>query len=264
MCILFIAVNKNPQYPLIIAANRDESFARPTTSSGFWPQFPDVLAGKDLEAGGSWMGVSTSGHIAALTNIRDPQKVAADRQSRGKLVLDYLKQADHAGSPSGYLQWLRKHRQGFNGYNLLFGRYQPKNGVQLHIYNNHQNSHKTLKTGVYGLSNADINSPWPKTSRGVQALSDNLDAIVPGDEKLFALLKDARQADDTDLPETGVPREWEKRLSSIFIRGEDYGTRSSTLLLMDNAGHLHWSERTFNNQGEAQKTISFTSRVQHS
>jgi uncharacterized protein with NRDE domain len=260
MCILFIAVNKNPQYPLIIAANRDEFFARPTASSGFWPDFPDVLAGKDLEAGGSWMGVSTKGRIAALTNIRDPQKIAPDRHSRGKLVLDYLKPAPHADSSSDYLHWLKQQRKNFNGYNLLFGQYLPETGVQLQVYNNHQNSHMTLEAGVYGLSNADINSHWPKTSRGVQALSQSLNDTEPGDEKLFALLKDPQQAEDADLPETGVPREWEKRLSSIFIRGEDYGTRSSTLLLIDKNGHLHWSERTFDNRGEAQKTISFSSR----
>ncbi|GGD54697.1 NRDE family protein [Lacimicrobium alkaliphilum] len=262
MCILFIAVNKNPHYPLVIAANRDEFFARPTAQSGFWPDSPEVLAGKDLEAGGSWMGVTTHGRIAALTNIRDPKRMVANRKSRGKLVLDYLKQAEHAATPKGYLQWLEQCREAFNGYNLLFGQYRPGSGVQLNVYNNHTNSHTTLDTGIYGLSNADINSPWPKTSRGVQALSANLDNIQPEDERLFSILKDAQQANDADLPETGIPREWEKQLSSIFIRGEDYGTRSSTLLLMDNKGHLHWSERTFNNQGEATKTISFSSHFE--
>ncbi|WP_088328952.1 NRDE family protein [Lacimicrobium sp. SS2-24] len=262
MCILFLALNQHPDYPLVIAANRDEFFARPTASSGFWADTPSVLAGRDLQAGGTWMGLNTGGRIAALTNIRAPQSVVADRQSRGKLVTDYLRQVPHAESSKTYQAWLARHKQDFNGYNLVFGHYTKEQGVRLHVYNNHQNRHEALKDGIYGLSNADIDSPWPKTTRGINALAEALTDEAPDDERLFTLLKDTQQADDALLPDTGIPRDWEKRLSAIFVEGEDYGTRSSTLLFIDNKGGFRWAERTFDQQGQAVKTLEIHSHFQ--
>ncbi|NCP63249.1 MAG: NRDE family protein [Paraglaciecola sp.] len=239
MCILFVAVQQHPKYPLIIAANRDEFFARPTQASGFWPAAPEVLAGLDQQAGGTWMGVNKNGYVAALTNIRDPKTIRTDVISRGHLVSQYLIEP-----PQHYHLDLHATREQYNGYNLLYGHWQ-----QLQVYNNHLDQHYALHPGVYGLSNASLNSPWPKIAKGtdkLQAYCQDPHAIHT--EQLFELLFDSSLAPDHELPETGVPKDWEKRLSAIFIRGLDYGTRSSTVLTIDNQGVLDWHERSFNNQ----------------
>ncbi|GGF81585.1 NRDE family protein [Alteromonas lipolytica] len=238
MCIIFVALNQHPQYPLIIAANRDEFYQRPTQPSHWW-QSPPILAGKDLSAGGSWMGMSRSGHIAALTNIRDPNRVKTQVRSRGELVVDYLRQTM---PESQFSQELAANRDAYNGYNLLFGHL-----TCLQVYHNHSNSFTRLENGFHGLSNAALNTPWPKITRGITALSDYIGKhtdIEP--DTLFALLADNTLAARSELPDTGVPLEWEQRLSSIFIRSEEYGTRSSTLVLLDHQYNVSWLEREFN------------------
>ena len=237
MCILFIAVKQHEHYPLIIAANRDEFFVRPTVHSHFWPASPNILAGVDQQASGTWMGVNTQGHIAALTNIRAPNNVQANAISRGLLVKNYLQ------NPSGYsVADMQNTRNHYNGYNLLFGRWDD-----LKVYNNHQNQLNSLSTGVYGLSNASLNIPWPKINKGILGLSHYCQSGHSiKDEDLFTLLLDNTQASDAQLPKTGVPLEWERKLSSIFVRSEGYGTRSSTLLKVDINHHVSWLERTYN------------------
>ena len=240
MCILFVAVNQHKDYPLIIAANRDEFFDRPTSPSAFWEGDPDLLAGKDEQAGGTWMGINRSGRIAALTNIRDPQKINIEATTRGELVSHYLQGKQQVND---YLKCLQNTRDNYNGYNLLFGPWQD-----LSVYNNHLNQTQKLSTGVYGLSNASLNSPWPKISKGTFKLEEYCHDGHPIEtDKLFALLKDSTQAADAHLPQTGIPLVWERRLSSIFILGEEYGTRSSTILLIDKNQHVTWQERSFDN-----------------
>lgn len=241
MCILFIAVKQHPKFPLIIAANRDEFYQRPTLSSDFWPDYPELLAGKDLEAGGTWMGVTRQGYISALTNIRAPHLNRDKARSRGHLVLDYLTRSDLR---EGYVQRLHKGRESYNGYNLLYGKW-----YDLAVYNNHEDSLQFLDSGFYGLSNANLNSPWPKINAGVQALKDyceNSQTIAP--EMLFSLMRNEEKAEDHLLPKTGVPAIWEKQLSSIFINIEGYGTRASTLFWVDERQNAFWQERTFDEQ----------------
>jgi uncharacterized protein with NRDE domain len=251
MCILFIAVKQHPQYPLIIAANRDEFFNRPTRFSEFWSEYPDLLAGKDIEAGGTWMGVNKKGYIAALTNIRDPKRNQADAITRGKLPFDYLTSEK---TDDETIQQLTETRNQFNGYNLLFGTWQD-----LKVYNNHLDQVRHLSDGVYGLSNADLNSNWPKINLGVRALESYCQQSQILDvDKLFTLLKDTTQPDDDALPQTGVPLEWERHISSIFIPGSHYGTRSSTLLTLDQEQQLYWQERSFNEQSEQIDKREFT------
>ena len=241
MCILFVAVNQHKDYPLIIAANRDEFFARPTSPSKFWEHYPDQLSGIDEQAGGTWMGITRSGRMAALTNIRDPQKVNNEAITRGELVSHYLQGEQ---TIADYLTALQCSRDNYNGYNLLFGPWQD-----LSVYNNHLNQTQKLTTGVYGLSNASLNSPWPKINKGTFKLEEYCHDGHPIEtDKLFALLKDSTQAADTHLPKTGIPLDWERRLSSIFILGEEYGTRSSTILLIDKNQNVTWKERSFDNQ----------------
>lgn len=237
MCIVFVAVQQHPKFPLIIAANRDEFYNRPTSASQFWPDTPSVLAGKDLQAGGSWMGVTRNGYLAALTNIRDPSREKSNARSRGELVVNYLKSPQ---SIKDYYSSLSRNRDNYNGYNLIYGHYQ-----QLAVYNNFADRLTLLEPGVHGLSNAQINSPWPKIIGGTQALADYISSnhsLAP--ERLFDLLANEDKAPIDKLPNTGVPLEWEERLSSIFIRSEDYGTRSSTLLLINNNGYVNWYEKS--------------------
>ena len=245
MCILFIAVKKHPKFPLIIAANRDEFHPRPTRTSQFWDNYPNLLAGKDLSAGGSWMGVTRNGKVSALTNIRDPSRQNDNAKTRGELVTQFLNQ--NISQPD-YASALEKSTEDYNGYNLLFGTLSP---LELSVFNNHTLRHQQLSQGYYGLSNASLDKPWPKIERGKQALADYCESHQEIDTRvLFRLLGDNTQAEDEDLPETGVPYEWEKQLSSIFIRGERYGTRSSTILTVDNDNHVEWIEHTFNPEGQ--------------
>jgi uncharacterized protein with NRDE domain len=241
VCILFVAVQQHKDYPLIIAANRDEFFKRQTASSRFWPDSPHILAGRDLEAGGSWMGINQQGFLAALTNIRDPQQINPQARTRGELVSHYLQRPS-----KDYQQQLENSRQHYNGYNLLYGHWQ-----NLAVYNNQLNSLERLRPGYYGLSNANLNSPWPKVNKGVkqlQAYCQNGHNIESS--KLFELLLDNQQAPDYRLPKTGVPLDWERRLSAIFITGQDYGTRSSTVLKIDHNQQVYWRERSYSNDAQ--------------
>ncbi len=242
MCILFVANQQRADMPLIIAANRDEFYERPTSASHFWSEYPDMLAGKDLEAGGSWMGVTRQGRLAALTNVRSPAASRDNAQSRGELVTAFLN-SDKTLSQS--YRCLTHQRERYQGYNLLFGDIH-----QLAVYNNIEDRLVSLTQGIHGLSNATLNAPWPKVTRGMQALSHychNSEQVQADD--LFTLLADDKQADDEVLPDTGIEKQWEKRLSSIFIQSPQYVTRSSTVLLVDSNQQLYWREKQFDPEG---------------
>ena len=244
MCILFIAVDQSQEFPLVIAANRDEFHARPTAASGFWENNQHVLAGRDLQAKGTWMGVTRNGKVAALTNIRAPETIKTDAISR---MDEPLKQPT-------YLEALRANRHQYNGYNLVYGDVKS-----LAVYNNFEDTHATLTQGVYGLSNANLTTPWPKVTKGVASLTDYVSQNSQLDtEALFAILKDEDKASDHALPNTGIGYEWEKRLSSIFIQSPEYGTRTSTLLLVNSHQQIQWYERTFNPLGEVVGNQRFT------
>ena len=251
MCILFIAVNQHPKFPLIIAANRDEFHQRPTTNSRYWEDQPAILAGKDELAGGTWMGINRDGSLSALTNIRAPGREVENAITRGELVMNYLN--GKTKQRKKYAEVLSESRHKYNGYNLLFGDLN-----KLYVYNNFDDALVPLEDGVYGLSNASLNSPWPKIATGRDALARYCQhANVLDTEHLFELLKNNAPADDAALPKTGVPIEWERRLSSIFIQSDDYGTRSSTVLLVDHDKHVTWEERTFNPQAEQESVQHF-------
>ena len=248
MCILFIAVNQHPLYPLIIAANRDEFHARPTQAAHFWENDNNILAGKDLTAGGTWMGINTKGSIAALTNIRAPGKERENAITRGELVTNFINKNN---KQNDYLQTLRSTHDHYNGYNLLFG-----NIDQLQVYNSFEDTAYELEDGVYGLSNASLNSPWPKLDMGRSALANYCShADILSHEHLFELLGNNLPAKDEELPDTGIPLELEKKLSSIFIISPEYGTRSSTVLLVDKNKKVYWEERTFSNTGGLTNTV---------
>lgn len=236
MCLILAAWQAHPDYPLVVAANRDEFFARPTAPAQFWEEAPDVLAGRDLEAGGTWLGVTRRGRFAALTNFRDPACNKTGAPSRGKLVSGFLRGNQSA---QDYLRELDSVADRYNGFNLLFG---DRHG--LWCFSNCGEGERELAPGVYGLSNHLLDTPWPKVAHGKSALADAMDAL-PDEEPLFALLRDDSIAPDDALPRTGVSLEWERLLSASFVRSPAYGTRSSTVVLMDNSGNLRFAEQTF-------------------
>lgn len=254
MCILFIANQIRADYPLIIAANRDEFHARPTLPAHRWKNEPAIIAGKDQQAGGTWMGISALGYLAALTNIRGFSQSSTHTISRGQLVADYLITPSNADT---FLPATQRNRQRYEGYNLLFGHWRS-----LGVYNNRDNQFSALTPGVHGLSNDALNVPWPKVRSGIAALTaycEQTDNVAS--EDLFALLADTTPARDHELPDTGVPLAWEQRLSSIFIKSPEYGTRSSTILLVNQHGDATFIERTFDLNGRCtnqfETTISF-------
>jgi uncharacterized protein with NRDE domain len=219
MCLILVAWQAHPGYPLLVAANRDEFYARRTASADFWPESPQVLAGRDLEAGGTWLGITRQGRFAALTNYRDPSSHKPQAPSRGKLVADFLRGKD---SIDAYLDTLDA--TAYNGFNLLLG-----DGKQLIAFSNITMQRHELAPGVYGLSNALLDTPWPKVGAGKTALETALTAL-PDETALFRLLRDDTLHPDAALPATGVSLAWERLLSAAFIRSPDYGTRCSTVI----------------------------------
>jgi uncharacterized protein with NRDE domain len=241
MCLILFAHHAHQAYPLVVAANRDEWFRRPTAPAGFWPDAPEVFAGRDLEQRGTWLGITRRGRFAALTNFRDPGSNRPDAPSRGALVSEFLR-ADV--SPGEYLAGLRGEAALYNGFSLLAG-----DGASLAYFSNREGEIRRLESGVYGLSNSLIDVPWPKVQSGKARLAAALDGGGPDPEALLALLDDTDMAVDEALPSTGVSRDWERRLSSLRIVGDGYGTRSSTALLVGADGEVSFVERSFDQGG---------------
>ena len=236
MCLIFVAWRVHSDYPLVVAANRDEFFARPTAAAGFWRETPQILAGRDVDAGGTWMGVTRGGRFAALTNFRDPGQMRQNAPSRGALVADFL--AEHC-SAEAYLRQIATLGRDYNGYNLLLG-----DGESLWWASNVGGESRQLAPGIYGVSNHLLDTPWPKVGAGKTALTRALDDL-PDEQALFALLRDESVHPDEHLPETGVPLEWERLLSAAFVRSPAYSTRSSTTLVMQRDGSTVFDEQTW-------------------
>jgi uncharacterized protein with NRDE domain len=245
MCLVLIAWRASPEFPCVVAANRDEFHARPAARAEWWPDRPQILAGRDLKAGGTWLGVSRTGRFAALTNYRNPEQLrakapAADAPSRGALVTSML---ESGASVAEGLAYLREVGENYNGFNLIFS-----DGERLGIYESVTGTGRELGPGVYGLSNHLLDTPWPKVrhakSRLEAALLEKTDTAP-----LLALLRDDQPAPDEQLPQTGVSLEWERLLSSAFVRASDYGTRCSTIIRIDARGRAYFEEWSWDSVG---------------
>ena len=246
MCLIVLAYRCHPEFPLIVAANRDEFFQRPTAAADFWPDHPQVLAGRDLEQNGTWMGVSKSGRFAALTNVRDPKSIQPAAKSRGLIVSDFL-MGDIA--PATFVDELKERGQHYNGFNVIVA-----DADNLAYFNSVTLDSRTLIPGIYGLSNHRLDTPWPKITRGKAALERALSKDEQGLETdLFALLLDRERADDAALPDTGVGLDKERWLSPVFISGQEYGTRCSTVVMVG-ARQTLFVERSFDSTGEVTQT----------
>ena len=250
MCLILFSYNQHPKYPLILAANRDEFLNRPTAPAALWDDHPGLIAGRDLKAGGTWMGVTANLRFAAITNYRDPTSEKKNAPSRGHLVLDYLRDDMH---PEAYLEVLNKKADDYNGFNLLLG-----SGRGLWYYSNRENLVRKVEPGIHGLSNHLMNTPWPKVERGKAELSTIAANEAIDSDALITMLKDPQIAPDEALPSTGVPLEWERILSPMFIQAPNYGTRVSTALLIDKAGGVTFVERTIGQGNNPDSEVTHT------
>lgn len=238
MCLILLAYRTHPGLDLLVAANRDEYYDRPSTAPCFWEETPHLLAGRDLLAGGTWLGVTRQGRFGAVTNYRDPASVRNNAPSRGRLVSDFLQGEE---DPFRFLEGLRTRGDLYNGFNLVLG---DRKGF--YWYSNRDGRILKLSPGIYGVSNRLLDTPWPKVVRGKEMLEEALQG--PGSrltEGLFQILGDRTLPPDDSLPCTGVDLEWERTLSPIFISSPFYGTRSSTLLLMGKDRRALLLDRTF-------------------
>lgn len=252
MCLILLAYQVIPGVRLQLAANRDELFARPTQPAGWWADHPDILAGRDLTAGGTWLGVSRSGRFAAITNFRDPASRRDDAPSRGALVGDFLLGTE---TPAAYIERISPGMARYNGFSLLLG-----NVAGLWFVSNRSNESFEIPPGVHGLSNHLLNEPWPKVVRGTAGISA-LGKSPFSTEDHFSLLADETQAADVDLPRTGIDLARERRSSAIRILDPVYGTRCSTLLrIADRIGEsseTEFHERSFSADGTTGATVSY-------
>ena len=243
MCLIAFAVRAHAAYPLAVAANRDEFRGRPTAPAAFWDDAPDVLAGRDLREGGTWMGVTRGGRFAAVTNYRELPPLPGLR-SRGELVSAFLRGADAA---EAYARAVEASGDAYNGFNLVV-----RDGDAAWYVSNRGDGARPLAPGVYGLSNHLLDTPWPKVVRARRAMADALAAADGGegwDAALWAMLADRVAAADGDLPRTGVGEERERLLSPPFIAGPEYGTRSSTVMTIGADGEVRFVERTVSDDG---------------
>ena len=238
MCLIVFAWRPGHAQPLVVAANRDEFYARPAKPLAQWVNAPQVYAGRDLEAGGTWLGIGADGRFAALTNIREPHKPPS-RRSRGELVADFL--TGHQ-SIAEYFTQVGRRSVDYAGFNLLLGT-----ADQLWHFNSGDLAPQPLSAGIYGLSNGGLDTPWPKLLKAKAALAEVLDNPQP--QALLALLKDAQTAPFSELPDTGVGLATESLLSSVFIASPSYGTRASTALIVNADGSRVMVEHSFGPHG---------------
>ncbi|MCZ6830054.1 MAG: NRDE family protein [Gammaproteobacteria bacterium] len=248
MCLIILAHRQHHSYPLLVAANRDEYYQRPTEPAQIWPESGDLLAGKDLTAGGTWLGITRAGRFAAITNHRNPPTTPSNPRSRGLLTLDYLR---GSMSPGHYLRKLAQDGAAYAGFNLLLG-----DGKELYYYSNIEGVSQRLAPGIYGVSNALLNTPWPKLKKGCQRLqrflhSGEVEAHEQRHAKLAEVVSDRALEPDHALPDTGVGTDLERLLSAQFICSEEYGTRATTTVLVREDGGISFSERSFRAGGVA-------------
>mgnify|MGYP000020578388 CR=1 FL=1 len=245
MCILFLSVKRHAKYPLIICANRDEFHQRPTEKMHIWPE-NNILAGKDIEAGGSWLGLSSDGKFSAVTNFRLATAIAPHKKSRGHLVVGALEQLPDSEA-------LIESSISYNGYNLVFGELDA-----LKCFDSINQKTHDIEQGFHSISNGALDDVWPKMAHGQhlleQLISTTVDIQV---EQLFALMENQQKADESELPNTGLEPHWEKLLSSIFIVSPDYGTRATSILMVDQQGNVEVYDRGYDAQGKVTYAQAF-------
>ena len=248
----FFFIPNDPRHRLVVAANRDEFLSRPTAPLDFLDKEKTILAGRDLQGGGTWLGITARGKFVAITNYREPTVNRADAPSRGEILMNYLTSELDAGQ---YLRSLVASGDRYNGFNLIIG-----DSEELYYYSNKSAAPQLLAPGFYGLSNHLLDVPWPKVVRGKELLRPHMVETTRIDAvQLFAALKDKHHPPDEQLPDTKVGLGWERLLSTIFIDGADYGTRSSAVITVTNEGCINFSEKTMQRSSSKGLTAHLTS-----
>jgi uncharacterized protein with NRDE domain len=247
MCLILIAWQVHPEYPCVLAANRDEFHARAAAPAQWWADKPNILAGRDLNAGGTWLGLTRSGRLAALTNYRQSVRRAPDAPSRGGLVTTILESASSVAEDLAYLGDVGA---AYNGFSLIFS-----DGQELGVYESELSRARILGPGIYGLSNHLLDTPWPKVQNAKSELKSAL-ANLSDENSLLALLRDDKPAADDQLPLSGVSQDWERLLSSAFVRAADYGTRCSTVVRIDRSGRACFDEWSWDAHGAQTGRVS--------
>ena len=236
MCLIAFAWDMHPKYKLILAANRDEFYHRPTAKAAFWGDHPDLLGGRDLQAGGTWMTISKNGRFAAVTNYRDLSNIREDAASRGEIPTNFV---NGTQSPTEFIQALHEDSEKYNGFNVLVSDFK-----ETAHYSNYERKLNVLKPGIYGLSNALLDTPWPK----VELVKDNFEKAINNSfnhQELLEVMMNDRIAPDEQLPDTGVPKDMERQLSAMCIRMENYGTCCSTIITVDRDGVVNFTEKSY-------------------
>jgi uncharacterized protein with NRDE domain len=245
VCLIVLAWKASPKTRLAVAVNRDEFFARRTAPAAWWADAPDVLAGRDLEAGGTWLGVTRAGRFAALTNFRDasaPKKDGAP--SRGALAAEFLR---GDATAAHYVAAVQPRASRYHGFTVLVS-----DGAELWSFSNVEGDPERLGPGVWGLSNHLLETPWPKVTTARSRLEAALgvtDGAESLERRLLSLLEDRTAAPDGALPATGLPPDWERALSAAFVELPIYGTRASTALVIATDGTVRFAERSFGKAG---------------
>lgn len=253
MCLIFLSLNNHPNYKLIVAANRDEFYNRQTAPAHFWKDHPEIIGGRDLEASGTWMAMNRNGRIAMVTNYRDPVNINPKAPSRGKLVSDFLLSNVSA---KDYLLETSQNGKLYNGFNLIVGE-----GTDLWYYSNYKEGVEQINSGIHGLSNHLLDTSWPKVVRGKARFNEQLKGSIVEPSNLFEFLSDPQEAPVDQLPNTGIGLEREKALSAMFIKTSGYGSRCSTVVLIDKENRVLYSERVYDVKTFEHKTQSFEFKI---
>lgn len=253
MCLLLISYKVYPNYKIIIAANRDEFYDRPAEAANYWKENPSILAGKDLKAGGTWLGITKEGRFAAITNYRNMKINNENAPSRGKLIIDFL---SNKTSIEDYSNKLKESSRRYNGYNLVFGDKE-----NLFYFSNATEKLIKLTPGIYGLSNHLLDTPWPKVEKSKNSFKEKINNKDVGINDLFDILSDKTAPPDEFLPNTELNIEIERAVSPIFVETPFYGTRSSTVILWDNNDKIIFVEKFLNPSNKKWTTNSFRFKI---
>lgn len=243
MCLILVAYDCHPRYKLVVTGNRDEFYNRPSLAADFWPENPSILAGRDLVKGGTWTGITTGGRFAAVTVYREPVKYPPHLPSRGLLATDFLSSDD---APEVYMEKLAGDGSRYKGFSLLAGTFES-----LYYFSNRENRIHKLEQGLHGLSNNLLDVPWPKVTKGIKALADCLQHEEINVKQLFAIMADKEIPEDQELPDTGVGLARERMLGPACIVSPTYGTRTTTVMMVDRDNQVNFWERSLESEQSA-------------
>jgi len=253
MCLLLVSYKNHPKYKLIIAANRDEFYNRPAEPAKFWKEYPNLLGGKDLQAGGTWLGITKEGRFAAITNYRDIKNLKKDAPSRGELLTGFLTGSD---TPKNYSEILLNSADVYNGFNLL---YSDQN--KFYYFSNQTKKPVKLEPGIYGLSNHLLDTPWHKVVKSKKSFKIILNSKDITSDDLFGILSDTSSPPDELLPDTGLALEIERAVSPVYVSTPFYGTRSSTVIFIDKDNQVSFIEKSLNSVSKEWTTSSYNFKI---